>query len=95
MLTIDGTMSVTFAVLPLSKELQEGMLKLGVQKTDCPVGIDRLRLVKFIHYDFAHEKQQGEMVVLEKDPLKFMQVIQEPIFWKNSPQEAYESLNIY
>lgn len=65
MLSIGGTMSTSFAVLPLPKEIEEQMLEVGVWKSGCPVGIDRLRLVKFIHYDFSQERQQGEIVVLE------------------------------
>jgi hypothetical protein len=65
MLSIGETMSASFAVLSLPEKLKERMLEVGVWKSDCPIGMDRLRLVKFIHYDFSHEQQQGEMVVLE------------------------------
>lgn len=65
MLSIGGTMSASFAVLPLPEQLTERMLEVGVWKSGCPVEIDRLRLVRFIHYDFSHEQQQGEIVVLE------------------------------
>lgn len=41
------------------------MVKTGTWKEGCPVGIDRLRLIKFSHYDFSGEVQQGEIVVLD------------------------------
>lgn len=46
-------------------ELKTQMMEIGTWKTGCPVEIDRLRLIKFIHYDFTGEQQQGEIVVLE------------------------------
>lgn len=57
--------SASFEVRPLPKELEEQMIEVGVWKSGCPVSIDRLRLVRFIHYDFSYMQQQGEMVVLE------------------------------
>lgn len=52
-------------VSQLPVELKSQMLEAGIWKTDCPVGIDRLRLVKFMHYDFEGNERQGELVVLE------------------------------
>lgn len=52
-------------ILPLPDSLKAQMIDIGTWKLDCPVGLDRLRLVKFTHYDFSGEQQQGEIVVLE------------------------------
>lgn len=46
-------------------ELKTQMIEIGTWKPNCPVEIDRLRLIKFIHYNFSGEQQQGEIVVLD------------------------------
>lgn len=38
---------------------------MGTWKSGCPVDIDRLRLIKFRHYDFSDKEQEGEIVVLD------------------------------
>lgn len=74
--------SESFAVYPLPKELEEQMVEVGVWKSNCPVDIKRLRLVKFIHYDFSHEEKQGEIVVLEAVAKKVMEVFQQLFYYK-------------
>jgi len=58
-------MAASFEVQPLPNELKSRMIEVGIWKPGCPVEIDRLRLVQFIHYDFLGKQQQGQIVVLE------------------------------
>lgn len=60
-----SAMAASFEVQPLPPEYKSRMLEIGIWKTGCPVDIDRLRLVKFSHYDFLGKPQKGEIVVLE------------------------------
>lgn len=52
-------------ILPISPEHKSQMIEVGTWKSGCPVEIERLRLVRFLHYDFSGEQRQGELVVLE------------------------------
>ena len=55
----------TFEIQPLPNELKSRMMDLNIWKADCPIDIDRLRLVEFTHFDFFGEERQGQLVVLE------------------------------
>lgn len=59
------SMDVSFEVQPLPDELKSRMIEHNIWKPDCPIHIDRLRLVHFTHYTFAHQQQTGQIVVLE------------------------------
>lgn len=55
-----------FSVTPLSEEMRNEMINWGVWHKECPVPLDRLRLVKFTYYGFDNKTHQdGEIVVLD------------------------------
>jgi len=60
-----NTLSAAYEISTLSTELKTQMIDIGTWKSDCPVDMDRLRLVRFMHYNFSGEQQTGEIVVLE------------------------------
>lgn len=62
-LTLSSENSCRIASLP--QELKQQMVERGTWRAECPVGIDRLRLVSFLHCDFSGKTKQGEIVVLE------------------------------
>lgn len=64
----------TFEVQHLSDTLKTEMIETGVWKPGCPVEIDRLRLVKFVHYDFVGDEKQGQIIVLEAVAERVMQI---------------------
>lgn len=57
--------ATSFEVQPLPNSLKSRMVDAGIWKPGCPVGIDRLRLVQFTHYDFSGQEQEGQIVVLD------------------------------
>ena len=55
-----------FEITPISEELIYKMKTLGTWKQECPISIERLKVVKFYFYNFEGvEQQNGEIVVLD------------------------------
>ncbi len=65
-----------FEILPLPTTLKTQMTDMGTWKPECPVDIDRLRLVKFMHYDFSGDQKHGEIVVLEAIATRVVNIFQ-------------------
>lgn len=59
------SLNASTEILPIPIDLKTQMIEIGTWRPDCPVGIDRLRLIKFMHYDFSGDQKKGEIVVLE------------------------------
>lgn len=58
--------ATNISIEPLSEETKQVMRSKKTWKEGCPVGIERLRIVKFPYYDFeSKEHDNGEMVVLD------------------------------
>ena len=55
--------SCQIATLPI--ELKNQMVNTGTWNPDCPVDLERLRLIKFPHYDLLGTEQHGEIVILD------------------------------
>ncbi len=56
----------SFEIIPLSEEMKQQMKNLGIWKKECPISMDRLRIIKFTYYDFDKvEKENGQIVVLD------------------------------
>lgn len=89
-----ATVLESFAVYPLPKNLEEQMIEVGVWKSGCPVGIDRLRLVRFIHYDFSREKKQGEIVVLDAVANQVMEIFKK-LFYYEFPIAQAKTIELY
>lgn len=54
------------SIAPLSEYAQETMKIKGVWKDNCPINLDRLRVVNFSYYDFNNsEHYDGKIVVLD------------------------------
>ena len=50
----------------LSEDIKQDMRSKRTWKEDCPVGLDRLRILKFSYHDFeGKEHDDGEMMVLD------------------------------
>lgn len=63
--TSNSSAASSFEISPLPPALKTQIVDIGTWKPSCPVELDRLRLIKFTHYDFSGKQQQGEIVVLE------------------------------
>lgn len=50
---------------PLPEDVMSSMKKYGVWKSDCPVPLERLRLLTIPYVNFEGEERLGEMVVLD------------------------------
>lgn len=58
--------STIFEVHNLSTQMKNQMKKLKTWKADCPVPLERLRLIKFSYFDFNIQKQNnGQIIVLD------------------------------
>lgn len=58
--------SAIFEIHNLSIQMQNQMKQLNTWKPDCPVGLDRLKLIKFSYFDFnAKEQNDGQIIVLD------------------------------
>ena len=55
-----------FEITPISEELIHNMKILGTWKQECPISLERLKVVKFYFYNFEGiEQRNGEIVVLD------------------------------
>ena len=55
-----------FEITPLTEEMKQQMQVLGTWKEECPIAMNRLRLIKFSYYDFDEiEQNNGQIVVLD------------------------------
>ncbi len=71
-------MKNNFATQSLSEIIQKEMMLNEVWKEDCPVGLDRLRLVTFSYFDFKGEEYtDGELVVLDAVAVRVIQIFKE------------------
>jgi len=70
--------AIHFKIEPLSDALKEEMKTKGTWKEECPVGLVRLRLVKFSYYDFnQHAHDDGEIVVLDAVSQHVLEIFKE------------------
>lgn len=74
--------SKSFAVYPLPEPLKERMIETAIWKAGCPVELDRLRLVRFMHYDFSGEQKEGEIVVLDAVATRVLEIFKELFDYK-------------
>ncbi|MBA3603823.1 MAG: hypothetical protein H0W50_09350 [Parachlamydiaceae bacterium] len=74
--SLSASTSPDFEILCLPISLKTQMTEMGTWKPECPVDIDRLRLVKFIHYDFSGDQKHGEIVVLEAIAARVVNIFQ-------------------
>ena len=52
-------------ILDIPHNIRQSMISSGVWKQECPIAMDRLRLLEIEHYTFDHKIQTGQMVVLD------------------------------
>ena len=62
-LSLEAAFEVNISPLPL--EFKAQMIEMGTWKPGCPIGMERLRLVKFSYRDFSDNEREGEIVVLD------------------------------
>ena len=55
-----------FEIQELSTSFIQRMLSAKVWSNNCPLSLNRLRLLKVSHYNFKGQIQQGQIVVLDK-----------------------------
>lgn len=64
--TSDSLKAGNFSIEDLSEDVKTEMRTKKTWKEECPVGLDRLKLIKFSHYDFeGQEHEGGEIVILD------------------------------
>ncbi|MGD0466086.1 MAG: M15 family metallopeptidase [Gammaproteobacteria bacterium] len=67
-----------FEVTPLTDKMKQQMQTLGTWKKECPIAMDRLRLIKFSYYDFSGiEQENGQMVVLDVVSNRVLKIFKE------------------
>jgi hypothetical protein len=54
-----------FTINAIPPERAESMRKTNVWTSECPIPIERLKLLKIEHYNFNNETQQGEIIVFD------------------------------
>jgi hypothetical protein len=87
------TQSSVISIHALSLELKSEIIKAGIWKEDCPVSLDRLRLVRFHYYDFNEvRKEDGEIIVLDAVASNVGEIFQE-MYEKRIPIAKARSLH--
>lgn len=56
----------TFLIKNIPEELAAKMQQKNIWTPDCPVSLERLKLLEVRHYDFSGEVQTGKIIVLDK-----------------------------
>ncbi|MES2214918.1 MAG: M15 family metallopeptidase [Pseudomonadota bacterium] len=59
-------MTFTSRIKAIPSDIQQTMISSGVWKPECPIPIERLRLLEVDHYAFEGNLQHGQMVVLDQ-----------------------------
>ena len=58
--------ATSFASIPISRAIEQDMIKQGTYQKNCPVPPKRLTEVRFKYYDFAGiEHDDGQIIVLD------------------------------
>jgi len=55
-----------FHIHALPETVASSMQQKGIWKESCPISLKNLKFLEISHYDFAGERQEGRMVVLDK-----------------------------
>jgi hypothetical protein len=75
--------STIFEVHNLSIQTKNQMKKLNTWKADCPVPLERLRLIKFSYFDFnGKEQNNGQIIALDAVSSRIIAIFKELYYLK-------------
>lgn len=66
-----------FNINEIPDPIAKNMVSTSVWKKECPVGIERLKLLEVSHYNFVHTISTGQLIVLDKISQAVLNIFEE------------------
>lgn len=71
-----------FNINEIPDPIAKNMVSTSVWKKECPVGIERLKLLEVSHYNFVHTISTGQLIVLDKISQAVLNIFEELLVLK-------------
>ncbi len=80
---------IYFSIKEIPSAIVKQMQHKGVWKPDCPISIERLKLIEISHISFEGNIQSGEIIVLDKLAQSVLRIFEELMIIKFPIHSAY------